>query len=450
MEKRMIRLLCYLIPFSAMNIAMFNVALPTISAEYGTGLGATSWTITVFGIIYAIGALLYGKIADIYGVKKLVVFGIVVFSAGSLAGLLAHDFGTLLVGRILQAIGASSIPSLSLLIPARYIPQERRGRALGLIAATLAIAGAAGPIVGGLIIGWIHWRYLFLFSLGVIFALPFVRKSFPAENIRAGESVNLRGAALFVVAIVSLMLAVTLFNVWLLLAGICCLVVFLVRERRAVSPFIPFSLLHLRAYRHGLYMGALNAAINFGVLVMTPLLFSQVYGLDAHWIGLLMFPGAFAASMLGYHGGKLIDRRGNGFVLARAIVLIGLGLLALSSLAGHAAWGVAGCLLLANAGYIGMQSALANWVSGMLPEERKGVGMGLYSLSNFLSTSLCGAVVTTLLDMIGSVPLNPIATAGEAGRYSNVYLGLFALSAFNMLFIHRFALRAESARMGRQ
>lgn|GEM_PF-3621212 len=86
-------------------------------------------------------------------------------------------------------------------------------------------------------------------------------------------------------------------------------------------------------------MGALNAAINFGVMITTPLLLGEAYGLHGLGIGMLIFPGAICASVTGYYGGKLIDRKGNRFVATLALFLLSTGLLSLSAFAGYAAWG---------------------------------------------------------------------------------------------------------------
>lgn|GEM_PF-4528800 len=85
-----------------------------------------------------------------------------------------------------------------------------------------------------------------------------------------------------------------------------------------------------------------------------------------------------------------------------------------------------------------MQPSLANGVSATLPPERTGIGMGIYSLNNFLSTAVCGAVVTTALERFGSVPANPFAVGGDSGAYSNVCFALFLLTLLNMVFRFKF------------
>ncbi|WP_236838888.1 MFS transporter [Caldalkalibacillus salinus] len=440
-EKRLIQLLCIMIPFSAMNIMMFNVALADISREFDVSLSATSWVVTIFGMIYAIGALVYGKLADLYGIRKLTLFGIIFFSIGSIVGLASQHFYLLIVSRLLQGIGASSIPTLSMLIPIRFVKAERRGRALGIVSAVLAFSGAVGPIIGGFIVGAWHWKALFVFSLANILTLPLAYRWLPTEDLKKTTKLNYVAAALLVITIVSFMLSITMLNIVPLLISMCALFLFITQQKRSSSPLIPLKLFRNRDYLRGLLMGAINAAVNFGVLIITPLLFSQVYKLNETRIGLLLFPGAMSAALLGYFGGKMIDRKGNRFVMSLAIFLISSGLIALSSISGYSAIGVAVCLVFTSVGYIFMQPTLVNWVSSTMNSHVSGIGMGVYSLNNFLSTAISGAVASTLLDQISGIPVNPLAPFGGSGVYSNVYLLFFALTLVNLVLLYHWMYR---------
>ncbi|MFZ4453292.1 MFS transporter [Salibacterium aidingense] len=435
-EKRLIQLLCILIPFSAMNIMMFNVALSNISEELNVSLSATSWVVTIFGIVYAIGALVYGKLADLYGIKKLALFGVITFSIGSTVGLASQDFYVLIVSRLLQGMGASSIPTLSMLIPVRFVQKERRGRALGIVASTLAFSGAVGPIIGGFIVGAWHWKALFLFSLAIVCTLPFVYKWIPTENLKKENPHNYIGVGLLIITIITFMLSITMLNLLLLFISMSAFLVFMIHQKNSVIPIIPLTLFRKRDYRRGIIMGGINAAVNFGVLLITPLLFSQVYHLNETWIGVLLFPGAISAAFLGYAGGNLIDYKGNRFVMSLSICLTSVGLIALSYFSGYSAIGVSICLIFTSTGYIFMQPTLVNWVSSTFESNESGVGMGVYSLNNFLSTAVSGAIASTMLDRISQVPIIPFASYGSSGAYSNVYFIFFVLTLVNVLLLY--------------
>ena len=240
-ETMIVRLLCCALPFSVLNVTMFNVAIPDLARAFDVSPASMGWTVTGFAVFYSIGSLMYGKLADRYEVRKLFAFGTAVFGLGSLLGLAADTFPMLLVARMVQAVGASCFPAMATLVPARFVPEERRGKALGTVAATLSVSGGVGPLVGGWIVEWLHWKALFLVSLGVWGVVPFLVKWLPREREEGGLKANVgrpdaAGAGLIGAGTACLMLAVTRAD-WRLLAGAAVLLgLFLLRQRAAVSP----------------------------------------------------------------------------------------------------------------------------------------------------------------------------------------------------------------------
>jgi MFS transporter, DHA2 family, metal-tetracycline-proton antiporter len=441
-ETRIVRLLCFIVPFAIINSYMLNVALPDIAREFEISPSTTSWVVTISGIISALGALIYGKLADYYGIRNLATFGVLLFSIGSLLCFFSSNYPLLIVGRIIQGIGVSSIPSLAMTIPARYIAQERRGKALGIIASVMAFAGIIGPILGGILTGF-HWRYLFLFSLSIILTLPFIRKWLPNEIPKQKEKIDIFSAGLLVAFIVSLMESITLLNLWLLVLSFVFFVLFLLRQKKSSYPFIPFHLFHHTSYRQGMFMGALNTATNFGVFLVTPLFLSEVYGLNGYWIGLLIAPAAAVSALLGKYGGSLTDRKGNQFVLTISAILLSIGFLLLSTFAGYTSWTISIFLIFTEVGYIFMQPSISKLVSSHLPKEHSGIGMGVFGLFNFLTIAVAGAIITKTIEYPEVSSLNPFALLRESGVYSNVYLFFFLLSLLNLLFLYKMMYKSN-------
>jgi len=434
-ETMIVRLLCCALPFSVLNVTMFNVAIPELARRFAVSPASMGWVVTGFAVFYSIGSLMYGKLADRYEVRRLFLFGTAVFGLGSLLGLAADTFPMLLAARMVQAVGASCFPTMATLIPARFVPEERRGKALGTVAATLSVSGGAGPLLGGWIVEWVHWKALFLVSLGVWGVVPFLAKWLHREREEGGMQAaggsrpDAIGAGLIGAGTACLMLAVTRADGRLLAGAAVLFGLFLVRQKKAANPFIPRGLFGHRRYRFGLAMGALAASANIGVTLLSPLVLSRVYGFDAGMIGLLMFPGAFTAALLGTYGGQLADRKGTRFAITLAMGLLGTGLLALSGTVGLG--GLAGiwprtmatCLIAANTGSNFMQSALAKRVSAALPSGSTGIGMGVFGLTNFLSVGVAGAVVTKLAEAAEAAA----DAEAAAAAFSSIYLGLFVL-----------------------
>lgn len=444
-ETQLMRLLLFMLPFGIINAYLLNLALPQIAKTFEITPAVSSLVVTISGIISAVGALIYGKLADSLGIKKIVTFGTILFAIGSIICFLAPTYAILIAGRIVQAIGVSVIPTIGMLTPTRFIAPERRGKALGTLASVMAISGMIGPVLAGILIGFLHWRFLFLFPILLLIALPFVRKWFPDENPQQSIKINTVGASLLVATVICVMQAITFVNWILLVSGLVCLVVFIIQNRRSAQPFLPHHLFTTKSYRHGIYMGIINTAANFTVFLITPLLLTHIYGLTASLIGLVLLPGALLSALLGKYGGMLADRNGTRSVLKLGTLLMGIGFLALSTVVGMPVWMIAICLLFVEVAYIFMQPALANWISQNLPSEHTGIGMGVYNLCNFLAIALCGTLSAKSLEWSSLLVLNPVVSLPAAGVYSNLYIGFFFLAVINLLFVYRLGGNRHSA-----
>ncbi|HZG55579.1 MFS transporter [Paenibacillus sp.] len=428
--------ICFILLFSVMNVTMFNIAIPAIADEFALLHSEVSWVTTGYSIIYALGSLTYGKLADRFPLKRLITFGILLFCFGSIVGFFAQSYGMMLVGRFIQSCGASAIPALAMLIPARFVPQAHRGKALGTIASTIAFASGIGPIVGGLVTGAASWNFLFLISLGTLLTVPMFLKWLPQEQVRAG-SFDAVGGALLGSGVVALLLAITNYTWWLPLLSGTAFLGFGLWVRRKKDPFIQPKLFRVSGVVAGLAICFLSGMAAFGVMIVVPTLLSDVNGLSPLHIGLALFPAAMSAALLGRQGGKLADRRGNGFVVGLAQALVLAGLVLLSSASGHAAWLVSVSLAFITVGFSFMQASITNHISRLLPREMVGIGMGTFTLINFLSGSVSGAVMMKALDeSAGWNAFNPLALDAASG-FSNVFLAMALLVVLNLWLVHR-------------
>jgi DHA2 family metal-tetracycline-proton antiporter-like MFS transporter len=120
-REKLILVLAFALVISVMNSTMFNMAIPTITKEFGLLPSQAGWIVTGYIIVYAIGSVMYGKLADRYKLKNLITIGLVFFAMGSMIGFTAASFKMIVAGRILQAMGASVMPATSMIIPTRYL-----------------------------------------------------------------------------------------------------------------------------------------------------------------------------------------------------------------------------------------------------------------------------------------------------------------------------------------
>lgn len=185
--KKLLYILAFTLILSSMSATMFNIVLPKMGEEFGLSYSQVSWVSAIYLLVYAIASVVYGKLADLIKLKNLMTFGLVLFAIGSLIGLISQDYWMVIIARVLQASGAAVIPASAMIVPARYIPAERRGWALGITSSGLAIGNALGPIVSALLVSFAHWRWLFFLPLLLVFTLPLYRKYLGDEQGDGGK-----------------------------------------------------------------------------------------------------------------------------------------------------------------------------------------------------------------------------------------------------------------------
>jgi MFS transporter, DHA2 family, metal-tetracycline-proton antiporter len=424
-QERIVPLLCFIIFFSVLNGTMFNVAVPDIAHEFRLGPADVSWVLTGYIAVFALASVLYGKLADHLPVRNLITFGLLLFNAGALAGFLSHHYLVLVGARLLQASGGGAIPALSMLVATRYFPAASRGRVLGAVASTVAFAAGVGPIVGGMITSTLHWRYLFLLSAATLAAVPLLRRLLPSESSH-WPSFDFKGAFQLGGAVGFLLLFVTRAVPWSLAAGLFLLALFVRQIRRSANPFMDPRLFSNRLYRYGLITTFLTIGATFGMFFAVPLMLRQLNGLDSWNIGLVIFPGAMSAALLGRAGGSLADRVGSEFIVRTGLGLLFAGHLLLAYAAGSAPVSIAACLIVGYTGFAFVQSSLAKTVSTTLDGKGMGVGMGFYNLIFFTSGAFGAAAAGKILDLAGPASFLPFLREGAA-PYSNLFM-LFTLA----------------------
>ncbi|MCM3495904.1 MULTISPECIES: MFS transporter [Paenibacillus] len=423
---QLIRILAFTMVLSSMSATMFNIVLPEMSKDFQLSFAQVSWVSSIYMLIYAIGSVIYGKLADTYKLKNLLTFGLLLFFVGSMVGLASQAYWMVLLGRILQASGAAVIPATAMIIPVRYFPAETRGRALGITATGLAIGSAIGPIVSALMVSVFHWRWLFFIPLVILFTLPLYRKYLGDEQGQGGK-IDWLGGGLLAGTVALLLLAVTQGG-WIYATGSLILfILFMIRIKAAKAPFVQPRLFRNAGYSVGLTLGVFIVSIGYALPFLTPQLLADVHRLEPGWIGFIMVPGAVVTAILGRTGGKLADTKGTSYLFYAASSLLIAGFVLLSSFAWVSPIGISLILILGNVGQMFMQISLSKTISLSLPKEQTGVGMGLFSLLNFLSGAIATGIYGKAVDVGATHAWNPLNTDQGASTYSNIYVILAAV-----------------------
>ncbi len=441
--------MCYTIFFSALNATMFNVSIPDISGQFHLTPTQVSWVLTGYVSFFGLGAVIYGKLADIYPVRILITIGLLLFNAGSLIGFFSNWYPMLVAGRLLQASGGAAIPAISMYIATRYFPSGKRGAVMGALASTIATAGAFGPMIGGFIAGFLDWHYLFLVSSLSLLAIPFWHRLLPEEESRK-ERFDFLGGLLLGAGVFSVLLFLTQFILWTLPAAVLFLGGFVVRINRTENPFVLPELFKSREYRNGLFTLFLSLGTIFGMMFTLPLMLRHVNGLGTLGIGLTIFPGAMTAALVGFVSGRLADRKGSITMVYMGLFLLATGFFSLFLLAGAKPHLITLGIIITYSGFSTLQSTLAQTVSMILPKNQVGVGMGIYNMIFFMSGAIGAAMTSRVIESFANGPVfNPFLTL-PAGAYSNVFLLFVGMLICSTLIFFRTFGRGEKFLLAHQ
>lgn len=444
-KNKIVMLSCIVLFFSVMNGTMFMIAVPDIAREFSLLPSQVSWVVTGYIILYAIGALMYGKLADIYSLRNILTIGLSLFTLGSLVGFVAPNFLFIIIGRMIQSTGASSITALAFIVPTRYFPEER-ARVLGIVSSTMAFSAGVGPVIGGFIAGILNWQYLFLISSFIVFTIPLFHRWMPKESKKEGK-VDVVGALLIGCAVASLILSITLFDLKFFLISLLLFSCCVWQMRKSAYPFIEPKMFQNIAFRTMIFVHFLGIFALFGSVFMMPLLLSEVYGLNSLWIGLTLFPGAMAAAFAGRIAGKLAETKGSNYVLYAAFLLKIFSFAMLAAVINGPIWIVIVILLFFNIAFPFVQTATAHMISLALPKNEIGIGMGIYNLFNFMAGAFGTAIIGKILDFQLNVSFVPFLTGkGEATTYCIIFIVLMLLTLINGSFFRFFSKNFETAK----
>jgi EmrB/QacA subfamily drug resistance transporter len=262
----------------AIEATIVSTAMPQIVAQLG-GLHLYSWVFSSFLLTQTAMTVVFGKLADVYGRKPMMLVGIAIFLIGSILAGFAGSMMTMVVFRLIQGVGAGAVQPVAITIVADLYPARERGKIQGYLASVWAISAVLGPIAGGFIIRDWSWPWIFWINVPIGVAAAFGFTVFFHEHAkRERRSVDIVGAALFTVAVASLLIALTEAGTsdstpGLVAGGVFCLslVLFIAQERRAADPMISFALWGRRPIAAANSVGVLASMALIGLTTFLPM-----------------------------------------------------------------------------------------------------------------------------------------------------------------------------------
>lgn len=420
-----------------MSMSMVFLALSAIAEDYGVTLRSVTWVVIAQALTISALMMPMGRLADIVGRKKIHLTGLVLFAAGALFTAFAPTFGLLIVARIVMATGNAMGQSVGMAMVISVFPDNERGKAIGSQTTAVAVGGASGPIIAGLVLQWLPWETLFLIIL-VPITIAFIAGYFilDEERVSRGRSTADRpsfdwvGAFLSAAAVVVLVITINNpFGVsWvspIVIGGIAGFVVlmagFVAWELRIESPMLELRMFRNRVFSMAVSTRFLGFLGTTATRFLLPIFLISFRGLTEGIAGLVLFLAALGMGVAAQSSGRLADRFGERpFLLFGFVILIGTAI-AFAFVDGVTPMWVVMLIVFTNGLAMGLWSVPnSSMIMGSVPPSRFGVVGALTNLArnvgNVVGQAVASAVVVGVMVSRGfDIALDEIAEVPGAG-----------------------------------
>jgi EmrB/QacA subfamily drug resistance transporter len=380
---------------STLDATIVNIALPTLVQDLNASFGTVQWVVLSYLLVLTSLTLGVARLGDMYGKKRVYLPGLVIFVFGSALCGFAPNVGWLIGFRALQGLGGVMVAALGAAIVTEVFPGSERGRAIGIIGSLVSVGVALGPSLGGVLIEWADWHWIFLVNVPIgIIAVAIVLRFVPNDTPeRSGQRFDIIGAVVLAATLGSYALGMTLIEnngfsvpvISLLVGALVGLAVFLLLQMRLAQPMIRLDMFRNILFSMNLLMGTLVFIAISANLLILPFYLEQVKGFSTAETGLLLAVVPIATAVVAPISGSMADRHGPRPVSVVGLVLISIGYVLLSLL--RVDTSVPIYLLSIAPVSVGLgvfQSPNNSAVLGSVSRERLGVASGLLTLSRTL------------------------------------------------------------------
>ena len=390
-----------------------NVALPTMQRDLHVKLSQLEWVVIAYALTFASLLITGGKLADLYGRRRIFVVGLAIFTLSSLACGLAPSAGVLIGARAVQGVGAALMNPATLSIIVATFPPRQRGQAIGIWAGVSALALAIGPLGGGLIVDNLNWNWIFYVNvpvgaLGIVVSQFAIRES---RDTSAEQSIDLPGLLTSIGFLFSLSYALVEGNshgwtsaeiLGLFAAAAVLLIAFLVVEHRQRLAMLDLSLFRIGAFTGANVVAMLVSLSMFGVFFFVSLYIQNILRFSATKAGASFLPMVSLIILIAPLAGRLSDRVGSRWLMGAGMTLVGCSLLLYERVTVHSDyWTLLPAMVVGGVGMAMTMSPMTAAAMGAVPVDKAGVGSGVLNsfrqVGGSLGIALMGAIVASYL-----------------------------------------------------
>lgn len=423
-----------------LDASIVNTVLPAITQFFHTDISIAQWVPTVYLLTISCFILLYGRLGDILGYRKIFLYGLAAFTVTSMLCGLSQSIWMLIAFRALQGLAAGMIMAVSMAIITSAFPPTERGKALGIYAISIAAALGLGPTIGGAIAEYLSWRYVFFINVPIgVVALWWCYRVIPQSVTKPGQRLDWYGILATFVFLLSLLLCTNRGQDWgwlspasisLLVVALISGVVFIWLERRVEQPMLNLALFKSRVFSFASLSALLNFVAIYAVVFLVPFYLTFALHYDILKVGLVMAASPIATLFVAPVAGALSDRIGSRGLAVCGMVTCAVGLFLLSGLdATSSSLDVIWRLVICGVGGGMFQSPNNSAIMGSVPVIHLGIASGMLAamrnVGMVLGIALAGAVLYNLA---------PVAASGQIGQLTGVEVEEF-LTGLHWAFI---------------
>jgi EmrB/QacA subfamily drug resistance transporter len=426
--------MCFALFMVMLDNTVVNVALPSIQRDLHATISSLEWTVNAYTLSFAVLLVTGGRLGDIFGRRRMFLFGVVVFAASSAGIGFSPDDTWLVIGRAIQGIGAAFMMPGTLSIISNTFPPHERGKAIGTWAGVSALALAIGPVVGGFLVENVSWQSIFFLNLPVAVAAVFVTLLATEESRdeSVGHSVDIPGVAALSIGLGSLILALVEANQWgwgsarivsLLVASAVGLSAFVWAERHGRAPMVDFSFFRSRSFLGANLVGFVVSFAMLAMFFFLALYLQNVKGYTPLQAGLRFLPSTLVLIVMGPLAGRLTDRISPRPLLTGGLVLVSAALLWQSFIGVHTSYGfLAGAFVVMGLGMGLVMSPMSTAAMNSVEAAKAGVASGTLSMSRMVGGTFGVASLGALVAAMGRTKIDellPHASSAQRGRLAD-------------------------------
>ncbi|MEV7890784.1 MFS transporter [Streptomyces sp. NPDC002817] len=419
-DKLVLCVLCAAQFMVSLDFSVLNVALPALGADLGMSQSALQWAVTAFALPSGGFLLLFGRIGDLYGRRKLFLTGLALFGAASLLATFAWDPTSFLAGRALQGLGAAAIvPTGMSLLTTTFPEGPARDRALGISGTLLSLGFTVGMVAGGTLTDVLGWRSTMgLLTVFALIVLPLAPSLLPESRTPERPRLDVPGAVTVTGGLLSLIYALSTAAdhgfgrpdvIVTLLAGLLLLTAFAVVESRTAAPLVSLPMLRRRTVAWGNLGGLVTFSMMSTIVFVLTLYLQEVLRLSAFQTGLVFGVQGVLSAVAGSYAPKVIGQLGARRTLVAS--LAGQGVLTAALLGlddrGWSVWLAVTAVSLASMCHLGAIISYGLTVTSGVPDEEQGLATGLVTSTQQIGLTvgipLLGVLATTSGDLLSGV-----------------------------------------------